>query len=126
MNTVFNHLYQKHLSRRFWCLMFFLSLIGFSVERWHFTNAVRDGYKFLVIDDDTFYYPRKLDFRQAHELHFEQAHLACQTLLNRHPGGIDSELRLKSLFHTNAYRQAMELIQDETPMFENGTFCFFD
>ncbi len=105
-------------SPAFWCIVFTLTVIGFCIDRWHLANAIEEGYRILVIDDETFYYPRKLEFREAHELHYEQAELACQTLFNRHPRGVDSKKRLQALFHPNAYRKAVDLIEKETPIFE--------
>ena len=118
MNAWVKNIQKKQLSSRFWCLLFFISLTYFSFERWHLANAIRDGFKFIVIDDTTFFYPRSLEFREANDLHYEQAFLACETLLNRHPGGIENEKRLKSLFHPQAYRKAMKMIEAELLEFQ--------
>ena len=118
MKILENKIREKQLFGRIWCALFFIALIGFSVERWHLGKTIGEGYKFLVIDPNTFYLPRKLDFRDAHQLHYEQAQLACETLLNRNPNGIDAEKRMKALFHPDAYKTAMESIESEAMLFK--------
>ncbi len=118
MNVLENKIRQRQFNSRLWCALFFATLIGFSVERWQLGQSIAQGYKFVVIDPNTFYLPRKLDFRDAHQLHYEQAQLACETLLNRNPNGIDAEQRLESLFHPDAYKQALALIESEAVLFK--------
>lgn len=107
----------KQCSAYIWCGLFLISVVGFAVERWQLAKSMENGWRFLVIDDTTFFYPRKMVFEEAYDFHFDQAQLACESLLNRNLGKVDSISRLKSLYRSEAYKEATEIIEREVPLF---------
>lgn len=107
--------YKSHI----WCALFITSVIGFSVERHYLARSIQEGYRYLVIDDTCFFLPKSFEFKDAHDLHFDQAQLVCETLLNRSPAGVDNKARLENLFHPNAYGKAKQLIENEAADFKN-------
>lgn len=101
-----------------WCALFILSTITFSAIVWHLASSVKEGYRFIIIDDTAFLLPRVVEFQDAIDMHRDQAHLAAETMLNRSPGGLDNKDRLKKLFHPQAYTLAMKLVDKEAREFE--------
>ncbi|MEO0510944.1 MAG: hypothetical protein AAF065_13925 [Verrucomicrobiota bacterium] len=103
------------------CAVYLLTVIGFTAERYFLIQSITDQkqYEYLVIDESCFYLPKSFTFEEAHGLHFDQAQLACETLLNRGPGGIDSQDRLKHLFHPEALPKAKQIIDGEAVDFKN-------
>ena len=83
-----------------WCGLFLTAVIGFPLERAYLVEKLtsEEHLRFLVIDETCFFLPKSLSFEEAQDLHFDQAQLACETLLNRSPGGIDNSKRLEHLF----------------------------
>lgn len=101
--------YRAHI----WCALCLVSVLGFSIERNYLLTTMQEGWKFLIIDDATYFFPREQDFKEAHEFHFDQARLACESLLNRSPNGIDNDARLKKLCEPKAYQKVREFIKKE-------------
>lgn len=118
MNSITNTVKRLRLAARVWCCVAFSILIVSAVDRWNLAKSISEGHRFLIVDDNTFLYPRSYDFQEAKALHYDQALLAATTLLNRSPNGVDREKRLKALYHPRAFEKAINLINQETPVFQ--------
>ena len=103
---------------RLWFWLFMITIVAFSAERWHLGASLGAETKVIVMDRDTYYLPKTLDFVEAKDLHVPQAVLAAESLFSRHPGGLDHPERLKRLFSKSAYEEAMGLIGEEGERFE--------
>lgn len=103
---------------RFWFILFLAACIAFTAERIHMAAAFQRQAQFIVMDSDTYYLPKTLDFVAAKELHETQLCLAAETLLNRGPSGMDHPERLKRLFDKASYLQALKRTQLESEEFE--------
>ena len=103
---------------RLWFWLFLITIIGFTAERWHLGASLMAETKIIVMDQDTYYLPKALDFVDAKDLHVSQAVLAVESLFGRHPGGLDHPERTKRLFNKSAYEEVIDLIDEERERFE--------
>lgn len=68
----------------------------------------------ILFYDKTGYYIGKLeDFEESTELHENQTEIAALCLFQRSPHGLDYKDRLQRLFSTDAYNNAMEMVNDD-------------
>ena len=109
----------KQYTPHLWCALFIISALGFSIERHYLAKSIQAGFRYLVIDDTCFFLPKSFEFKDAHDLHFDQAQLVCETLLNRGPAGVDNQARLKNLFHPTAYEKVIQLVENEAADFKS-------
>lgn len=89
----------RHRQTWFWFLRFLLSVAGFAWERSRLMAAFSQRTQFVVMDDDTFYLPKSVDFESASQIHASQVSLAMETLFNRNPKGLDNPRRVKRLLN---------------------------
>ena len=90
----------------------------FSLVVWFLVKEFREPQTIVVIDDETIYLPKDLEFVEAKDLHISQAKLAVQALLNRDSAGIDNEDQLKRLYGVQAFEKARKLIEREALEFQ--------
>ncbi|MCB1095909.1 MAG: hypothetical protein KDN22_10075 [Verrucomicrobiae bacterium] len=101
----------------FWFVLFLLSTAGFAYERSRLVASLTEGTQFVIMDDDTFYLPKSVDFESASELHASQVTLAMETLFDRNPRGLDNPQRLKRLFNRAASSEALAMVSQEAEGF---------
>jgi hypothetical protein len=85
---------------------------------WHLASKIGNKPQILLMDDNTFYLPKALDFADAKDLHVSQAGLLMESLFDRGPNGLDHSERLKRLCEKSAYKDAMNHIREEAEAFE--------
>ena len=85
---------------------------------WHLAGRIAAKPQVLVMDAQTYYLPKALDFADAKDLHISQAGLLMESLLDRGPDGLDHPERLKRLCVRAAYEEATTLIQKEAESFQ--------
>lgn len=118
MKTAIDMFVLRERSAKFWCLLFLISVISFSLERWLLVKQLKAKPLFAVIDEETIYLPKVRDFAEAKDVHIAQAELVTQSLLNRHPTGWDSPKRLRRLFDRKAFEKVQKLKRAEDAEFD--------
>ena len=101
----------------FWFLLFLLSIAGFAFERARLIASLTEETHFVIMDDDTFYLPKSVDFESASEIHASQVTLAMETLFNRNPKGLDNPNRVKRLFDKSTGHDAFALVAQQAEEF---------
>ncbi len=114
INTFKGHRNQARL----WCVMFILTFVGFSIDRWHLVSRINAEMQVLVVGEKTYYLDKLLDFTEAKQLHDDQATMAVEALFNRHANGVDQPKRMKRLFDQSAYNQALKYLLSEADRFK--------
>lgn len=118
MKTAINNLANRGRDARLWRALFVGETIVFALAIWFLVQGLHSQQTIVILDDETVYLTKSLEFTEAKDLHDSQAELAVQTLLNRHPGGVDSPKRLQRLFGFDALEKAQYLIEQESAEFE--------
>lgn len=85
---------------------------------WHLAGRIGAKPQIIMMDANTYYLPKALDFTDAKELHVSQATLVMESLLDRGPDGLDHPERLKRICEKGAYGQAISLIQQDVDAFQ--------
>ncbi len=116
-NSPIDILITRNRQTQFWFLLFLLSIIGFTWERSRLTAALNQDMRFVVMDENSFYLPRSMDFESAIDLHTGQVTIALETLFNRNPKSIDNPNRLQRLFSRKSMKKANKLISEEAQSF---------
>ena len=85
---------------------------------WFLIQSFNQRQSIVIIDDETVYLPKSLEFVEANDLHIAQAKLAVQALLNRDSVGVDNSSQLRRLYGHQAFEKAKALIKREGVEFE--------
>ena len=117
-NQIISLFVNKDRQARFWFALFLLSVILFGIERWRIVTELSRERQFVVMDSNTYYLPKSVDFQSAEQVHLAQLTLAMESVFNRNPGGEDNPDRLVRLFDREAHRKAKSLISEEAAEFD--------
>lgn len=118
MKTAIDLFVLRERSAKFWCLLFLASVLLFSLERWNLVTRLKQEPHLAIIDQDTVYLPKILDFEEAKDVHIAQGELFAHSLLNRHPTDWDSPKRLRRLMDRGAFEKAQRYKHAEDGEFD--------
>jgi hypothetical protein len=86
---------------------------------WHLADRIGNQQSVIVMDKDTYYLSKNLDFMDAKDLHVDLAGLVMESLFDRSANGPDHPERLKRLCECDAYQEAVKLIEKDRAAFES-------
>lgn len=98
-------------------LVFLLMTLIHGAAYWYLASRMGGKPQVILMDSNTYYLPKSLDFSDAKELHVSQAGLLMESLLDRGPDGLDHPERLKRLCEKTAYQESSKYIQKEAEAF---------
>lgn len=107
---------RREMNRHILLVVLLMTLIH-GAAYWHLASNIGNKPQVLLMDDQTYFLPKSLDFADAKDLHVSQAGLLMESLLDRGPDGLDHPERLKRLCEKNAYRDAVKYLQVEAEAF---------
>lgn len=108
---------QRKRSNRVLLVVVLLTTSLHALAYWHLAERIGRKPEVLVMDSNTLYLPKALDFSDARDLHESQAVLVMESVMDRSPGGLDHPERLKRLCEKRGYEQAIRLVKDEDAAF---------
>tara|TARA_R110002049_G_scaffold264075_6_gene440198 strand:+ start:97 stop:714 length:618 start_codon:yes stop_codon:yes gene_type:complete len=103
----------------FWLCLFLFSIAFFSFERSRIIRSLKTEQQFVVLDGNTFYLPKSVDFESAKDVHVAQVALAMESLFDRNPNGVDNPKRLARLFDRQSHSKVLQLVQSESDQFQS-------
>lgn len=107
---------RRNLNRQMLLLVVLMTAIH-GAAYWYLASRMGGKPQVILMDSNTYYLPKSLDFADAKELHVSQAGLLMESLLDRSPDGIDHPERLKRLCEKSAYEEASKYIQKDAKAF---------
>jgi hypothetical protein len=107
------------VASKIWFSLAVLAVIAALVEPVLIVNIMKKEERVIALDSlGTVYISPLKDFQSASELQTSQIKFATSALLDRNPDGVDNPELLKTMYLTDAYNQARQMINNDEKEFK--------